>query len=1627
MTKRSRLLPVIFSSVAALILIIIVTALIVVQTAWFQNFVREKIITATEDATGGAVEIGSFSFDWTRMRVAIRNFVIHGTEPSSAEPLLRIEAIDLQFSLLSGYKHLVDLRYLGITRPSANIIVFPDGNTNLPQPKVVKKSSGTSGLQTVVDLQVKRFLLSNGRVQFAKQSIPLNARGQNLRVALIYDRARPAYDGKLTLDPIYAQASQGSAVTAHLELPVRIEGDAVSLSGARLFTDKSNIALSGKLEHLASPIINAKANAHVNIAEIQAAMGLPSTSNVKGAPSNADADVAIRMDDQRINVETARFTVGESNFEASGILKDLSRQSSLQFKGQLILNQLSKLAKLSIQPSGTITLSGNASMPGNSSYLVTGSIQGRDIRAKEGANQYGPLALSTQFSADPHLVRVDRLRVAAFDGELTGRAELRELRQLTFDGRLSGFELQHVARDLGSQPVGYSGTISGSLHAEGDLKTKGTRGYSARALVDITPGHQGTPVSGRISAQYSGAAETVALGNSYIALPHSRLDLIGILGSRLDLKLSSRNLNDFLPAMRLASRKSTAALPVQLQSGSANLNAAVAGPLRSPHISGNILVTNFTVEQRNFDRLSANLDASASGARIGNGLLQRDTLRAHFDGGIGLQQWSTSPHSPLAVNASIQNAQLSDLMALSGKPPQQLTGLLNASANISGTLGNPSGGADLRIQNGTAYGEAFDRANAHVGFADQLVKLQPVEIVAGEAHLSSSGTYVHPRESLATGHVQFTVSTNDVALAQFKTLQARHPGLDGLINLNANLTADVVKTAASSTVALRTVNANLAARNLSDKSGSFGDLTASARTTANIVTYVLDSNLASSSTTVRGSTTLTPDYPTTLDAKVASLNLRKVLSLAGRSDLPVDGVLTAQARINGPIRNPAGNLSIDLTKASVYGEPVDDLNGQVIYAADNVSIPSLQVTTPAGSIRLNGNLKHAPGDFDQGQIALHIDSSQILLARIPTLQKSKAGLAGSIRIETDLDAGLNLTNKQMPLQVAKLDANVNAESIEFNGQDFGSLSLKAQTKGKQVAVNLDSNLAKSTVHGAGSVQLAAGYPVDAKLTFTNVKYSNLQPLLTSGSSAGTRSDFDASLNGLVTLQGPVTQVQQVRGLLTLNQLAITGISLRGSQGPAELTLLQNQAPIVVVLDHSRVDIRSLHLVGRNTDISASGSIDFSEKAPLNLKVNAATDLALLQDFSRDIYSGGSITARTDIGGTFAQPAANGQIELKNASVNVAESPNGISNANGVILLNGTSAVIRNLTAESGGGKIVVNGFAALAGKALRYGLRANATKVRTRLSGASITSSANLTLNGTTEHSLVNGTVTIDRIALAASADTGSFLSSTASPPETPGAPSGVLAGMRLDIHVVTSPALSVQTSVTQNFSANADLTVRGTVTNPGVLGQVVVTQGNLVFFGNRYTVNRAVVNFYNPVKIEPILDVELQTTVKGVNVNLGVTGPVDNMKLNYRSDPPLRFDEIVSLLATGKTPTSDPTIAAHEPTPPDQSLTQRGESAIVSQAVAAPIASRIQRVFGVNQLKIDPTFASGSSIPQARVSLQQEITPTILFTYTTDLSQTTAQIVRVEWAFTPRFSAVATRDENGIVSLDFFIKRHFR
>jgi translocation and assembly module TamB len=103
-------------------------------------------------------------------------------------------------------------------------------------------------------------------------------------------------------------------------------------------------------------------------------------------------------------------------------------------------------------------------------------------------------------------------------------------------------------------------------------------------------------------------------------------------------------------------------------------------------------------------------------------------------------------------------------------------------------------------------------------------------------------------------------------------------------------------------------------------------------------------------------------------------------------------------------------------------------------------------------------------------------------------------------------------------------------------------------------------------------------------------------------------------------------------------------------------------------------------------------------------------------------------------------------------------------------------------------------------------------------------------------------------------------------------------------VRVVTAPDAQFRTTLTQNLQADAHLTLLGTPDNPGMLGRVTVTEGDVVFFGSKYTIDQGTITFSDASKINPVLNIDLETTVQGVDVALTVSGPMDRISfLNAR------------------------------------------------------------------------------------------------------------------------------------------------
>jgi translocation and assembly module TamB len=256
-----------------------------------------------------------------------------------------------------------------------------------------------------------------------------------------------------------------------------------------------------------------------------------------------------------------------------------------------------------------------------------------------------------------------------------------------------------------------------------------------------------------------------------------------------------------------------------------------------------------------------------------------------------------------------------------------------------------------------------------------------------------------------------------------------------------------------------------------------------------------------------------------------------------------------------------------------------------------------------------------------------------------------------------------------------------------------------------------------------------------------------------------------------------------------------------------------------------------------------------------------------------------------------------------------------------------------------------------------------------------------------------------------------------------------VLNKIRLDIHLATTPELQMQTSVIR-LQGSADLRLRGNAAKPILLGRADVFEGEAYFNGTKYRLERGGISFTNPAVTTPFLDLQAVTRIRDYDVTLSLTGDIskpNGLKLNYRSDPPLPTADIIALLAFGQTTEESAQLQQTN----QSAFNQQASSAMLAAALNATLNNRAQRLFGNSRIKIDPQGLASetSTITQTgpAVTIEQQVKDDLTLSYTTDVSQTSQQVIRAEYNLTKNVSIVAIRDQNGVVSFDVKIRRRKR
>jgi translocation and assembly module TamB len=753
--------------------------------------------------------------------------------------------------------------------------------------------------------------------------------------------------------------------------------------------------------------------------------------------------------------------------------------------------------------------------------------------------------------------------------------------------------------------------------------------------------------------------------------------------------------------------------------------------------------------------------------------------------------------------------------------------------------------------------------------------------------------------------------------------------------------------------------------------------------------------------------------------RLQGVRLKDVLAQAGQK-LPIDGILSVDVDASGTSKDPQAVIRALIDKPTLYGESFDRIRAEVRYTGTGVEVISGQVEAGSARILLAGAYTHPPTDWKNGTLRFDVSSRGFTMAQFKTVRDQRPGTDAAVDIKAVGQA--NIRNGEFLLTT--LNGQAALRKLVVDKKAIGDFVVDANTAGNDLTLAANGNFRGSQIKGNAALQLTGDYQSSGQLEFSPLTFATVQDLILAARPGGPLP-FDGTIAGRVTFSGPARKPELMRARLELPVLELVPTRVPAQQPKIDLAL-RNQGPVVVELDPNGIHVRNARFTGPETNLEVAGTLDYKAKRPWDLRVNGNLNLDVLENFNRDWVTSGATVVAANIRGTLEDPQVTGRMELKNASFYMVDLPNGIDQANGVILFDRNRATIERFTAVTGGGKLTANGFVGF-GTELTYRLQARADGVRVRYpEGVSMGVNANINANGNTSRGLLTGTVTILRAGFNPQTDIGGLLQSSAKPIQTPSTPNEFLRNMALDLRVETVPNLTFQTAMASDLQAEADLRVRGTAAKPAVLGRVTINQGEIQFFGNKYSINRGEIGFYNPARIEPVVDMDLETRVRGIQVNISFSGPITKLNFSYRSDPPMQTNEVISLLAMGRAPDQTAGIASSQVVS-NTNYVATGTNALLGQAVAAPVSGRLQRFFGVSRLKIDPNLQNLDATPQARLTLEQNISRDVTLTYITNLANANQQIVRLEWNLNRNLSLVLVREETGLVGVDFLYKKRFR
>ena len=748
----------------------------------------------------------------------------------------------------------------------------------------------------------------------------------------------------------------------------------------------------------------------------------------------------------------------------------------------------------------------------------------------------------------------------------------------------------------------------------------------------------------------------------------------------------------------------------------------------------------------------------------------------------------------------------------------------------------------------------------------------------------------------------------------------------------------------------------------------------------------------------------------------------EVLEAALGVNYPVGGQVSGQINFAGTASDLQGTGKVEVEDGNIAGESFDSFSTRIRIGGTSWDLDAIELVKGHGKITGNAQI-----DPLHRSLTCQLHGTGFSLAEFKRLGRALPSLSAPQVVGKALgapqDGSTNALEGQASFDLAgsgtpdhfRFQSTGFVQGIRMGGVQVGDLRVQLDGEGQDVRIQGVCSGPAGTFSLSGDAQTAGDWPLQLQGQYASFRLDPYARVF-----LGNTLDAQVTASGSFKANGSLREVSKLDLHSQIETLEVSFPSLKW----------RNEHPVEVRYADNRLSAQPFRMQGSSTDLVVDGSLGLAGPASLSFTVQGVADATILSLLEPGLQASGRSRIKLSVSGSPARPQTNGVVEIRDVSFDYAGLPFRLSNLNGEIQLEGERATLKSLRGFSGGGTVTLDGFATLS-LTPRFELRVGLDQVRVRypLDFTSILS-GNLRFDGTSDRSQLRGDLTLSQVLATENKPWLNQIIQTANPFEAPG-PSTVYAlakSIQVNIRVASPTPVRLQVQDLQ-LTANVDVRMQGTLANPVSVGAVNFLNGEAIVRGNRFTLTRGDINLTNPLRTQATLDLEAQTRVQQYDLTVDVSGPIGRLKMTYRSDPPLPTEDVFSLLTWGYAPqqlqaSTSGLVSSFAGGSPTQTI---GESALLSQALSSQVGGRIQRLFGVSRIQIDPNVGLPGLNNGERVTIEQQVTKDLTLTYITNTASSQYQIIQFEYALGESISLLGVRDPNGIVGVELRFRRRFK